>query len=770
MVKSLLTASISNPLRHANTLPEYKDAAPDRQQGMMSAGIDLRPAHSHPTLAAGVHGPLLRQRLRVAACVGKPPLLKEEPPMENILLTPWSGPHGGLPPFDHVTAIELDRALAQGMDMARAQFEAIAQQGDSPTFVNTIIALEKAGRPLDRARRMLDTFTSSLNDAPMQELEGRVRPKLAAFDDEFIQNAPLFARIRAVHEGREKATLDAEQQRLVNEVYRGFVRSGAALSAPQKLRLKAVNQELATLYTQFGQNLLKDESERFLRFTDAADLAGLPQSFCDAARVAAESRGHTHGWLLSNTRSSIEPFLTYATCRDLRQKAWRMYVERGEHDGPNDNKPIITQVLRLRRERAHLLGYASHAHWATDDGMAKTPQAAMQLMMKVWKAAAARAREEVRDMQAMADPHEVDKPLQPWDYRFYAEKVRHAKFDFDGEAVRPYLQLNNMRDAMFWSAKKLFGLEFSPIPNVPTFHPDVEVYQVMRQDQLAGLWYFDPYARDGKHSGAWMSEYRSQEHIDAPIAPIVSNNANFVRGAAGAPVLISWDDAVTMFHEFGHALHGLCSQVRYPSLSGTRVSRDFVEFPSQLNEHWLDTPEVLQNFAKHCQSGEPVSAALMQKIHAAKTFNQGFHTVEYLAAAIYDLKIHSVQSDAPIDPIAFEQQVMAEIDCPKEIVMRHRPTQFAHIFSGDGYSAGYYSYIWADTLTADAAEAFSEAGSFFDAATAQRYLETILSVGNAVPPEQAFAAFRGRNVDTAALMRDRGLAAANPIGFSLQDR
>ncbi len=677
--------------------------------------------------------------------------------MENVLLAPWTGPHGGLPPFDHVTAPVLERALLQGMDMARADFDAIAAQKAPPNFVNTLVALEQAGRALDRARRMLDTYTSSLNDAAMQELESRVRPRLAAFDDELIQHVELFRRIQAVHDGAEKASLDAEQQRLVNEVYRGFVRSGAALSPPQKVRLKEINQQLATLYTRFGQNLLKDESERYLLLTDQQELEGLPQSLRDSARAAASARGHGHGWLLANTRSCIEPFLTYAVRGDLREKAWRMYVERGEHDGEYDNKPIITQVLTLRGERARLLGFASHAHWATDDGMAKTPQAAMQLMMKVWKAASHRAREEVRDMQELAEAEGVKASLGPWDYRFYAEKVRRAKYDFDGEAVRPYLQLDNMRNAMFWSAKALYGLEFSAMADVPTFHPDVEVYQVMRGDQLAGLWYFDPYAREGKHSGAWMSEYRSQERIDGPIAPIVSNNANFVRASDSAPVLISWDDAVTMFHEFGHALHGLCSQVRYPSLAGTRVSRDFVEFPSQLNEHWLDTPEVLQKFAKHCDTGDPLSQTLMDKMHAAKNFNQGFHTVEYLAAAIYDLKIHSVQTDAPIDPVAFERQIMQEIDCPQQIVMRHRPTQFAHIFSGDGYSAGYYSYIWADTLTADAAEAFGEAGSFFDETTAKRLRDTVLSVGNAVAPEQAFRAFRGRDVDTRALMRDRGL-------------
>ena len=674
--------------------------------------------------------------------------------MDNVLLAPWPGTHGGLPPFDHVTPPALEDALLQGMELARTEMAAIAGQTQPATFDNTLVALEKWGRPLDRARRLLDLYCSSCNDAAMQALEKRIRPPLAAFDDEFIQNNALFARIKAVNADNNK--LDAQQQRLTSEVYRTFQRSGAALTDAEKKQLKEINQRLVTLYTQFSQNVLADENDRFLLLPELSDLAGLPTSFCDSAKAAAVARGHQEGWLIANTRSSIEPFLTHATRRDLREKAWRMYVERGEHPGPTDNRPIITQILQLRGARAKLLGFASHAHWATADGMAKTPEAAMQLMLEVWKPAVTRAQEEVRDMQHMVTAEDPGASLAPWDYRFYAEKVRHAKFDFDGEAVRPFLQLNHMRDALFWTAQTLYGFEFSPLKDAPTFHPDVEVYQVMRHGTLAGVWYFDPYARAGKNSGAWMSEYRSQEHIHKPVAPIVSNNANFVRGGHDGPVLISWDDAVTLFHEFGHALHGLSSNVRYPTLAGTRVSRDFVEFPSQLNEHWLSTPEVLGKFARHHITGEPLSADLIDKLHAAKTFNQGFHTVEYLAAAIYDLKIHSAPSDAPIDAGQFERDTMAALGCPPEIVMRHRPTQFSHIFSGDGYSAGYYSYIWADTLTADAAEAFQEAGSFYDRATAKRLSDTILSVGNAIPPEQAFRAFRGRDVDTGALMRDRG--------------
>jgi peptidyl-dipeptidase Dcp len=428
-----------------------------------------------------------------------------------------------------------------------------------------------------------------------------------------------------------------------------------------------------------------------------------------------------------------------------------MWVSRGEHAGAHDNKPVISEILKLRAERAKLLGFASHAHWIVDDNMAKTPDAAMALMMKVWKAAVARVREEVADMQKLAPKGEK---IEPWDYRYYAEKVRKAKYDLDQNEVKPYLQLDKLREAMFWASGQLYGFQWTPITGVPVYHPDVKVWEVTKGGKRVGLWYFDPYAREGKRSGAWMNEYRTQEHFVDDITPIVSNNSNFVKGKAGAPVLVSWDDAKTMFHEFGHALHGLNSQVHYPTLAGTNVLRDFVEFPSQLNEHWLTTPEVLDKFMTHVETGKPIPKELLAKIDNAKHFNQGFGTVEYLAAAIYDMKIHMLTGT--VDPAEFEKKTMAEIGCPTEIVMRHRPTQFGHIFSGDGYSAGYYSYIWADTLTADAAEAFVEAKSFYDKATAKKLHDAIMSVGNTVPPDVAFRNFRGRDVDTNALMRDRG--------------
>jgi len=448
----------------------------------------------------------------------------------------------------------------------------------------------------------------------------------------------------------------------------------------------------------------------------------------------------------------MEPLLTLAARREVREAAWRLFTSRGEHAGEHDNRGVISEILALRAERAKLLGFATHAHWILDDNMARTPDAATALMRKVWTAATARVREEVAAMQALADA-----PIAPWDYRFYAEKVRKARFDLDQDAVKPYLQLDQMREAMFWMAGQLYGLAFVRVEGVPVVHRDVTVYVVTRDGAHVGLWYFDPYARDGKQSGAWMSEYRTQER---GISPIVSNNANFVRAAAGEPVLISWDDAITMFHEFGHALHGLVSSVRYVTLAGTNVKQDFVEFPSQLHEHWLATPEILTRYAVHYQTGAPIPAELVAKIETAKHYGSGFKTVEYLAAAIYDLAIHTADATAPIDPIAFEARTMRELGCPPEIVMRHRPTQFAHIFSGDGYSAGYYSYIWADTLTADAAETFAAAGSFYDRAVAQRLRDAIMSVGNSVSPEAAFRAFRGRDVDTNALMRDRGFPVA----------
>ena len=676
------------------------------------------------------------------------------------LLAPWTGPHGGVPPFNKIKVKDFKPALLKGMDLARAEIKAIAENKQPATFENTIAALEDSGRPFNRAGAMFGTFTATMNSKPMQGVEKEMAPIIAAYADEITQNEALFARIKAVYDNRASAKLTPEQARLVEVTYKNFARRGAALSAKDKTRLKEINQKLAGLFTTFSQNQLADEEGQEIVLDKEADLAGLPESLRASMKSAAEAKKLKGKWLISNTRSSAEPFLTYSSRRDLREKVFKMWISRGDNAGAHDNKPVITEILTLRGERAKLLGFPTHAHWIIDDGMAKTPDAAMALMMKVWRAATARVREEVADMQKIADAEKAGHKIEAWDYRYYAEKVRKAKYDLDQDEVKAYLQMDKLREAMFWAANQLYGMSFKPIKGVPVYHRDVTTYEVIRDGKRLGLWYFDPFARPGKRSGAWMSEYRTQEGFKDVVTPIVSNNCNYVKGKAGTPVLISWDDARTLFHEFGHALHGLLSNVKYPTLAGTNTKRDFVEFPSQLNEHWLTTPEVLNKFCLHYQTGKPIPAELVAKIEKAKNFNQGFATVEYLYSAIYDLRIHMRPADKPIDPAKFEEATKKEIGAPPEIVMRHRPPAFGHIFSDDGYSAGYYSYMWADTLTADAAEAFKEAKNFYDKAVAKKLHDSIMSVGNSVPPDVAFRQFRGRDVDTDALMRDRGF----PVG------
>jgi peptidyl-dipeptidase Dcp len=467
-------------------------------------------------------------------------------------------------------------------------------------------------------------------------------------------------------------------------------------------------------------------------------------------------------WLIANTRSSFDPFLTYATRRDLREKVWRMFVNRGDNGDKNDNNAIISEVLQLRAERAKLLGFPTHAHWRLENAMAKTPERAMELMEAVWKPAVARVKEEVADMQALADKEGAKLTIEPWDYRFYMEKVRKAKYDLDQNEIKPYLQLEKLREGMFWVAGELFGFNFTPVSNVPVYHPDVKVWEVTDKSsgRHIGLWYFDPYAREGKRSGAWMNAYRDQQRMDKEITTIVSNNSNFVKGKPNEPVLISWDDAVTLFHEFGHALHGLSSNVTYPSLSGTNVARDYVEFPSQLLEHWLSTPEVLQKFALHYETGKPIPQGLVDKINQAATFNQGFATVEYLASALVDMKLHLAGSQK-IDADKFERETLAQLGMPREIVMRHRTPQFGHVFSGDGYSAGYYSYLWSDVITADAFGAFTEGKGAYDKAVAQKLVQNIFSVGNTLDPADAYRKFRGRDPEVSALMKKRGFPVSN---------
>jgi len=677
----------------------------------------------------------------------------------NPLLAEWTGPYGGVPPFDQIKVEQFKPALEAAMAENLAEVDRIANDPAPPTFENTIAALENTARRLDRVGTAYGIWSSTMNGPEFQVVEREMAPRLAAFSDQITQNEKLFERIDAVYNSPEKASLTPEQQRLTWTYYNNFIRAGAKLDDTAKKRMSEINQELANYFTTFSQNVLADETDQFLVIDNESDLAGLPQSLRDAAASAANAKDHPGKWVITNTRSSVDPFLTYSARRDLREKAWRMFVDRGDMGGKTDNNATITEILRLRAERAKLLGYLTHAHWRVENTMAKTPERTMELMEAVWTPAVARVHEEVADMQKLANKEGAKITIEPWDYRYYAEKVRKARYDLDQNEVKPYLQLEKLREGMFWVAGELFGFNFTPVTNVPVYHPDVRVWQVTDKvsGRAVGLWYFDPYARPGKRSGAWMNAYRNQERFDHDVTTIVSNNANFVKTASGEPVLISWDDASTLFHEFGHALHGLSSNVNYPTLSGTNVVRDYVEFPSQLLEHWLSTPEVLQRYAVHYQTGKPIPQVLVDRIERASKFNEGFATVEYLSSAIVDMKMH-LAGDQRIDPDQFERETLAELGMPKEIVMRHRTPQFMHVFSGDSYSAGYYSYLWSDVLTADAYGAFTEAGGPYDPAVAQRLRQNIFTVGNTIDPAEGYRAFRGRDPKVEALMIKRGFA------------
>lgn len=675
---------------------------------------------------------------------------------ENPLLAKWEGIYGGVPAFDKVKVEYFKPALEAAMKENLAAVQQIAASTEAPTFDNTIAAMERADRTFRNVQTIYQIWSSNMSSPEFQLVEREMGPKMAAFYDQIIQNAQLFQRIEAVYKSPEQSKLTPEQQRLTWNYYNNFVRAGARLKAAEKTRLSQINQQLAGLYTKFSQNVLADETNQFVVLQTEADLAGLPQSVRDAAVETAAAKKIAGAGVIMNTRSSADPFLTFSSRRDLREKVWRMFMSRGDNGGEHDNNAIITDILQMRAERAQLLGYATHAHWRLEHTMAKTPEKAMELMEAVWKPAVGRVHEEVADMQQIASKEGVKK-IEPWDYNYYSEKVRKAKFDLDQNEVKQYLQLELLREGMFWVAGALFGFSFSPVTNVPVYHPDVRVWEVKDKTtgKHIGLWYFDPYARPGKRSGAWMNAYRRQERMDGNITTIVSNNSNFVKGKPGEPVLVSWDDASTLFHEFGHALHGLSSNVTYPSLAGTAVFRDYVEFPSQLLEHWLSTPEVLQRFAVHYQTGKPIPTSLAQKIENASTFKQGFGTTEYLASALVDMKIH-LAGIQKIDPDQFERQTLGQLGMPEALVMRHRLPHFLHIFSSDSYSAGYYSYLWADVITADAYGAFSEGGGPYDQAVAKRLYQHVFSVGNTVDPSEGYRAFRGRDAKIEGLMKKRG--------------
>jgi peptidyl-dipeptidase Dcp len=654
----------------------------------------------------------------------------------NPLLLPFTP----LPAFNRYQASQFPDAFKQSMASYRAEIARIANQKAAPTFENTLAALEDSGREYSRVSILFGVYTSTMNDKSVQALETHWSPKFAAMTDEVVQNEKLFKRIEAVYKSKYGTP---EQQRLAWVYYNQFVLQGARLNPAQKKQLSDYNQRLAGLYTKFSQNQLTDEEEQKIVLESKDDLKGLPASVVDS--MAQDGK-----WVIRNTRSAMETFLTYSERRDLREKAFKLWSARGDMGGKTDNNGVVAEILRLRARRAKLLGFPTFAHWRLENSMAKTPEAAMKLMMQVWPAAKARVAEEVKDMQALAG-HEIE----PWDYRFYAEKVRKAKYDLDENEIKPYFQLDKLKGGLFYMANQLYGFDFTK-KSAPTLRDDIEVFEVTRQGHI-GDWYFDPYARNGKSSGAWMNEYRTQENFKKPVAPIVSNNSNFAKTSGGKPVLLSFDDAETMFHEFGHALHGLNSKAHYPMLAGTNVARDFVEFPSQMHENFLTTPQVLSRYAIHAETGQPMPEALVAKIKRSSTFNQGFATTEFLASAIVDMKLH-LAGDVEINPREFEQKTLTELGMPKEIIMRHRIPHFGHLFSSDGYAAGYYSYLWSEVLAHDAYEAFEETGNPYDPKVAASFRSHIMEVGNTIDPAQAYRNFRGRDATIDALLKARGFS------------
>jgi peptidyl-dipeptidase Dcp len=675
---------------------------------------------------------------------------------QNKVLAPWEGPHGGVPPWDQAQAERFGSAFTVGLALRKQEVESIATDPAAPTFENTIGALEDAGRHHSRAETLFSVLTSVANTKEVQAVDVEWSPKIAAARDEITFNPKLFARIEAVYNAREGANLPAEQKRLLERTYEDFVREGARLSPEQKKELGAINQKLASLFTEFSNKLLADE-DTWITIEKAEELAGLPDSLKAAFSAAAEERGLKGKWAIVNTRSSVDPFLTSSGRRELRERVWKAFKSRGDNGDANDTKATIAGIVKLRAERAKLLGYTSHAHWHMSDSMAKEPAKARELMLKVWPAAVARVREEVADMQKIADKEPGKPKIAAWDYLYYSEKVRKAKYDLDQNQLKPYFELGKLVDGAFYMAEQLYGLKFREITGtVPVLHAETRVWAVTQapNGEHVGLFYGDYFARAQKRSGAWCQEYRNHETFTGKtIHTITSNNNNFVKGAPSEPVLISLDDAQTLFHEFGHAIHGLVSEVNYPGLGST--PNDFVEFPSQVHELWVLTRPILDRFATHYKTGKPMPQALLDKVEASDRFNQGYQTVEYLSSAILDMTLHE-KPDGVVDAAAFERETLASIGAPAEVAMRHRLPQFGHLFSSDDYSAGYYSYLWSEVMDADTREAFAEAGSVFDPKTAAKLRQYILAPGNTTDRAQAYRDFRGRDPDVRALFRKRG--------------
>ncbi|MEM9691950.1 MAG: M3 family metallopeptidase [Myxococcota bacterium] len=678
---------------------------------------------------------------------------------ESPLLRPWTGPFGGVPPFGEPDVAALRGALERALEERAAEIQAIADDPAPPDFANTYEALERAGRSYDRVGTVYGVMTGNCNTPAVQELAVAIEPRLAEARDATYFNRRLFSRLDEVK--RNASGLEPEQARLVEEVHAQFAKRGAQLELAEQERLGAINQRLAALFTDFSNRVLADEGRRLT--LSEHDLDGLPPALISTLRAAAPDG---EGYAVMNTRSAVEPFLSLSSRRDLREKVWRAFVQRGDNGDENDTHELITEIVRLRAERAKLLGFASHAHWRMRGEMAEGPEAALALMKQVWSAARAKVADEVAAMQKVARREGHAGAIEPWDYRYYLEKLRKEAHDLDQNEFKPYFELEQLIQASFFMAERLYGFGFEELPphatelmrgDVPVFHPDVRVFVVTRKDDGAyvGLLYRDDYARVHKRSGAWMSSYRRGERFDGAVTPLVSNNNNFARGEPGQPVLLSLSDAATLFHEFGHALHALAMDVRYPTLTST--PRDFVEFPSQIHENWVLSREVLDRFARHVETGEAMPAALVDKLTSSAAFGQGFATVEYLSCAMLDMRLHMDPEGRLASPAAFEREELARLGMPASVALRHRLPHFLHLFATDSYSAGYYSYLWADVMAADAWRAFEETGDVFDGATARRFRDVILATGNASDRGEAYRTFRGRDPDVAALLDNRGL-------------
>lgn len=703
-----------------------------------STGSGAAPAASVPPALD------LAEEARIARAV----LPKATPKAE--LLQPWTGPYDGLPPFDKVTPAKLREAMLEGIELQRADIAAIANNPEAPTFANTMTALELAGEPLDRVSNLYGVMTSNIGGEAYDAVDTELSPILSAAFDEINFNEKLFQRVKTIADNADAMGLSAQQKRLAERRRDAFIRSGANLDAAGKAELGRINTALSNAFTRFGQKVVADENSWTL-ISNEAGVAGLPASNKAAAAAAARSR-NLQGWAILNTRSAVDPFLTFADDRALREQVWKKFVNRGDNGDANDTNATIAEIVKLRDQRAKLLGYRNHAELRMQDTMAKTPANAQSLMERVWAPAKARVAEEVADMKAIAG-----FDIEPWDYLYFAEKVRKAKYDLDQNQLKPYFELNAVRAGSFAMAERLYGFKFTKLPkgSVPTFEPDVEVYELHDKatGKLIGLYYTDDYARPGKRSGAWMTTYRSFSTLDGSKVILGSNNNNFTKPEPGEPVLISLDDAETLFHEFGHTLHYFSSNVTYPSFGNT--PRDFVEYPSQVHEHWVLSRPILDGYLKHYQTGEPMPQALVDKIQASSTFNQGYATVSYLSSAIVDMDLHT-QATPPTDIDAFEKASLARIGMPREIVMRHRLPQFNHLFTSDGYSAGYYSYLWSETMDADTWAYFEESGDVFNPDIAGRFKSIMLAPGNTTDRAEAYRAFRGRDPDVAALLKVRG--------------